>query len=95
MSGMVRHAISVRGDQRFSTSVLLYSVVDLDLRAKLFLWTSRIKKISSGGSLGGPPTIRDPRQRNIPNNDFKTQRNVGGDVDVTCQARLPAFSLFT
>lgn len=37
-------------------------------------------------------TIRDPRQRNIPNNDSKTQRNVGGDV--TCQARLPAFSLF-
>ena len=38
-------------------------------------------------------TIRVPRQRNIPNNDSNTQRNVGGDV--TCQARLPAFSLST
>ena len=43
-------------DRRFSTLVLmLYSVGDLDLRAKLFLWTSRIKKDSSGGSLGVDP----------------------------------------
>lgn len=37
-------------------------------------------------------TIRDPRQRNNPNN-AETRRNVGGNA--TRQARLPAFSQFT
>jgi len=54
MSGVVCHEISVRGDQRFSTSVLLYSVGDLDLSAKLFL-----KKIPVAGPGGGPPTPRN------------------------------------
>ena len=47
----------MREDRRLSTSVLLYSVGDLDLRAKLFLWTSRIKKDPSGGSLGVDPLL--------------------------------------
>jgi hypothetical protein len=34
----------------------------------------------------------DPRQRNNPNN-AKTRRNVGGNM--LCQARLPAFSLYS
>ena len=34
----------------------------------------------------------DPRQRNNPNN-AETRRNVGGNM--LCQARLPAFSLYS
>jgi hypothetical protein len=43
--------------RRFGRSVLLWSVGYLDLRAKLFLWTSRTKNVLFAGTLGVDPLM--------------------------------------
>jgi hypothetical protein len=59
MLGVVRHDNDVRVHRRFSTSVLLWSVGYLDLRAMLFLWTSRTKNVLFAGTLGVDPLLGD------------------------------------
>jgi hypothetical protein len=59
MLGVVRHDNDVRVHRRFSTSVLLWSVGYLDLRAMLFLWTSRTKNVLFAGTLGVDPLAID------------------------------------